>query len=235
MPTMPFLRSLLLILSVATGTSAWQLPVASSRALRRVSLLRPAALPEAVLADIEAGLEPTTGEAVEVSGISDCRVLRLGRVTADELEEVELEAGEEVSEFWVRMTVPGEATQAYMSKLMAEAKKNANFPGFRPGQIPPYARPQMVAFAMEEAINTGLLDVIDDTGLKAMGGDDAQAKILEDIKKLSKTFKPGTPLTFTATFRAKEEEKAEASAPTADAAEAEPEAEPAAVDAEIVG
>ena len=85
---------------------------------------------------------------------------------------------------------------------------------------------------MEEAINTGLLDVIDDTGLKAMGGDDAQAKILEDIKKLSKTFKPGTPLTFTATFRAKEEEKAEASAPTA---EEEAEAEPAAVDAEIVG
>lgn len=196
--------------------------------------MRPA-LSEAVLADIEAGKEPTTGEAVAVSGISDCRVLRLGRVTADELEDVELEAGEEVSEFWVRMTVPGEATEGYMRKLMTEAKKNANFPGFRPGQIPPYARPQMVAFAMEEAINTGLLDVIDDTGLKAMSGDDAQAKILEDIKKLSKTFKPGTPLTFTATFRAKEEEKEETLTPADATADAEAGAEAAAVDVEIVG
>lgn len=119
------LRSLLLLFFVAGGTSAWQLPVASSRALRRVSL-RPA-LSEAVLADIEAGKEPTTGEAVAVSGISDCRVLRLGRVTADELEDVELEAGEEVSEFWVRMTVPGEATEGYMRKLMTEAKKNGMF------------------------------------------------------------------------------------------------------------
>jgi FKBP-type peptidyl-prolyl cis-trans isomerase (trigger factor) len=31
-----------------------------------------------------------------------------------------------------------------MSKLMGEAKKNAQFPGFRKGQIPPYAMPKMV-------------------------------------------------------------------------------------------
>jgi len=33
-----------------------------------------------------------------------------------------------------------------MSKLMAEAKKNAQFPGFRKGQIPPFAMPKMVRY-----------------------------------------------------------------------------------------
>jgi hypothetical protein len=179
---------------------------------------------------IEAGQEPA-GTVVGCN-IPDCKVLRVGGV--DDLDdEVELEAGETVSEFWCRMTVPGDATQTYMSKLMKEAKKNANFPGFRPGQIPPYAKPQMVAFAMEEAINTGLLDVIDSAGLTALSGDDANAQILEDIKAMSKTFKPGSELTFTATFRAKETGADDEDDTTA-SENASLSEEPAAVDAEIV-
>lgn len=48
------------------------------------------------------------------------------------------------------MTIAGSITKSSWSRLAADAKKNAQFPGFRKGQIPPYAKPQMVAFCLED-------------------------------------------------------------------------------------
>ena len=177
-------RIIFILFSFTHGIAAWSQSRHSLRNpaiwLKRVMNVAPE-----VQADVEAGLEPSGCQQVECT-VPDCKLLRIGVVDSAD---IELEQEENVGEFWCRMTVPGEATQSYMSKLMKEAKKNANFPGFRPGQIPPYARPQMVAFAMEEAINTSLLDAIDSAGLKSLSGDDANAQIVEDIKTMSKTFK----------------------------------------------
>jgi len=137
-------------------------------------------------------------------------------------------------DFWMRTTVPGAVTQKTMSKLMGEAKKNANFPGFRKGQIPPYAMPKMVGFCLEEAVNSGMLDAVNAAGLRPLAGKDAKAEVLEDTKKLAKTFKAGTPFTFTATFKGTFLESASGAGPVAapnvDAASLEPVAQ----DAEVV-
>ena len=56
---------------------------------------------------------------------------------------IALADGEGVYEFWMSTTVPGGVTKDSMMKIEKDAAKNANFPGFKKGQIPPWAKPQL--------------------------------------------------------------------------------------------
>jgi len=171
----------------------------------------------AVQESIERGEKPEGDEIA--CPVDDVELIRLGEPIA--VEDSSCDEGEANFEYWMRMTVPGEKTQEYFSKLMAEAKRNANFPGFKKGQIPPYARPQMVYFCLEEAINVGMLDALEAASVKPLEGENAKAEILEDIKALSKTYKPGNEFTFTAKLRAKQTfDGDENPAPAADEVEA---------------
>ena len=121
-----------------------------------------------------------------------------------------LESGDEgTNAYFLKMTVSGETTQRYMTTVEKDAKKNANFPGFKKGQIPPWARPQLVKFCVETAINDGMIDAMESAGIQKLEGEAGNAEVLEDVSEIIKAFKVGEPISFTAKFNGKESESAD--------------------------
>ncbi len=104
----------------------------------------------------------------------------------------------------------------YRKQVEKDASRNANFPGFRKGQIPPYARPQLTMFALQEGLIKTCEAAVSAYGLKALPGSDGSVEVHEDIKDISAGYKVGDSVQFTATFAAtiektagEEEEKKE--------------------------
>ena len=57
-----------------------------------------------------------------------------------------------VHSFWLSAVADGAKIKELRQQTEKEASKKANFPGFRKGQIPPYAQPRMTMFAIQEAV-----------------------------------------------------------------------------------
>lgn len=183
--------------------------------------VRPARVPLRRTHSLQMGRE-SEGSAVECP-MPDTVIRRLEKQS---LPHITLGDDEAIYEFWMSTTVPGGVTKDSMMKIEKDAAKNANFPGFKKGQIPPWAKPQLKAFCVEDAINNAILDAIESAELTALDGDDKKAEVIEDVKELTNTFKIGTPLSFTATLFAKQKVSGED-----DAVEAEVEVEAPAEDA----
>ena len=62
------------------------------------------------------------------------------------------------------------------------------------GQIPPWAKPQLKTFCVEDTINNAILDAIESAELTALDGEDKKAEVLEDVKAIIEGYKVGTPL-----------------------------------------
>lgn len=58
-----------------------------------------------------------------------------------------------------------------------EAKANANFPGFRKGDIPPWIRSQMILFTLQEGMNTATLEMLKEMKMFALQGAGGQPKV----------------------------------------------------------
>ena len=63
-----------------------------------------------------------------------------------------VEGEDGVHSFWLSATAEGKKIKELRMQTEKEAAKKANFPGFRKGQIPPYAMPRMTMFAIQEAV-----------------------------------------------------------------------------------
>ena len=59
------------------------------------------------------------------------------------------EVGDGVYNFWLTCKADGGKVKSLIQQTEKEASRKANFPGFRKGQIPPYARPQITTFAIQ--------------------------------------------------------------------------------------
>lgn len=68
--------------------------------------------------------------------------------------------------------------------------------------MPPYAQPQITAFAVQEALIKTVEAGVAAYGLKSLPGSDGQIEVQEDVGDLSKGWKQGDSLTFTTTFSA---------------------------------
>ncbi|CAM9635485.1 unnamed protein product, partial [Phaeothamnion confervicola] len=90
----------------------------------------------------------------------------------------------------------GEITAATHSSIEKELRSKANFPGFRKGQIPPYAMSQVKLFCVEECVNDGIVQVLEAYGLAKLEGEAGHAEVKEDTADLQKAFKPGKPFAF---------------------------------------
>jgi len=166
--------------------------------------------------DIELKPEPETGTDVAVLASigadnvrSDGFVVRLkdlGEVDSDdEAYDLEEEIGAKAHNFWLSAIAEGEEIQKFRMALEKDATKNANFPGFRPGQIPPYAQPKMTNFALQEGIVKTCQAAILRYGVKEINIDAIGAVTFnEDIEQMSSKYNykscPSVP--FTANFRA---------------------------------
>ena len=68
--------------------------------------------------------------------------------------------------------------------------------------MPPYAMPQIMNFSVQEAIINTVQAAIEMFGLKALEGSDGELEVKEDVQEMSKKYKLGDNLQFTATVNA---------------------------------
>lgn len=113
------------------------------------------------------------------------------------------EEEEDVYIFWLSASAPGEKVKKFRIQTEKEASKKANFPGFRKGQVPPYAQAQITGFAVQEAIIKTCEASLEAYGLESLPGSAGEVTVNEDIKDLKKGYKIGADVPFTATYRGK--------------------------------
>lgn len=141
--------------------------------------------------------EPEGGEEMKaVNTMPGSRLKNMGKVS-----DIQDDEGS-VFEFWLAAEADGTIIKENRIQVERDASKNANFPGFRKGQIPPYAQPQMTMFAIQETIIKTCETVVSAYGLKALSGSDGSVEVHEDIKDICKGYKIGNSAQFTATFKA---------------------------------
>lgn len=141
--------------------------------------------------------EPEGGEELQsIDTMADSRMKNMG--PNDELKSDD----GEVFTFWMTANADGKMIAEYRKQVEKDASRNANFPGFRKGQVPPYAQPQLTMFALQEGIIKTCEAAVAAYGLKALPGSDGSVEVHEDIKDISSGYKVGTSVQFTATFSA---------------------------------
>lgn len=166
------------------GTDAFSPTVHTPTISRSSTLLRAAELKP----------EPEGGEELTKmsSSLPDSRMKNLG---ADD--------EEGVYNFWLSATADGAKVKKLRAQTEREAGKKANFPGFRKGQVPPYAQPQITTFAVQEALIKTCEESLEAYGLESLPGSAGEVTVNEDIKDLCKGYKVGTDIPFTASYRGK--------------------------------
>lgn len=110
---------------------------------------------------------------------------------------------EGVYKFWLSATADGATVKQLRQQTEKEASKKANFPGFRKGQVPPYAQPQITMFAIQEAIIKTCEQSLEAYGLESLPGSAGEVTVNEDVKDICKGYKVGTDIPFTATYKGK--------------------------------
>jgi hypothetical protein len=149
-------------------------------------------------AQVELEPEPEGGEELAaVSTMPDARMKKMEEVT-----DVSSEDGSPVYQFWLSAIANGDLIKGYRIETLKEAKKNANFPGFRKGQIAPYAMPQITIFAVQESLLKTIESAVKAFGLKSLEGPEGEVTVNEDVEAMCKGYKEGDSLSFTATFKA---------------------------------
>ena len=164
--------------------------------------------------------EPEGGE--EIQSIDSMPGSRIKNMGASDDVRFGGEDGD-VFTYWLSAEADGKLIKGFRVQVEKDASKQANFPGFRKGQVPPYAQPQMTLFALQEGIIKTCNAAVSAYGLKSLSGSEGSVEVHEDIKGIAKGYKVGTSVTFTATFQAtvdpeKQVEAVEEEAPTEEAA-----------------
>lgn len=170
---------------------------------------------EKKIMDQELAAEPDDGEEVAplISGGAakagyTIRLKDLGPVADDDEAkylESEDELGRVVHNFWLTAIADGNEIEKTRTDVLKQSAKNANFPGFRKGQIPPYAQPKMTTFALQEVLVTSCQEAITRFGVNEINeGQLGAVTFNENVDELSKKYNirsfPSAP--FTANFRA---------------------------------
>jgi ABC-type ATPase with predicted acetyltransferase domain len=76
------------------------------------------------------------------------------------------------------------------------------------GQVPPWAQPQITNFAVQESIVKTVEAAVIAFGITSLAGEDGNVEVNEDVSQMSKGYKEGTSLKFTATLNCALAEKA---------------------------
>mmetsp|Transcript_21546 Transcript_21546/g.26013 ORF Transcript_21546/g.26013 Transcript_21546/m.26013 type:complete len:182 (+) Transcript_21546:4-549(+) len=145
-------------------------------------------------------LEPEPEGGDEISAVDDTlpgsRAKNMG-----EVDDVSSEDGT-VYKFWLTAEADGAKIKEYRTTILKDAAKKANFPGFRKGQVPPYAQPQITGFAVQEGLVKTVESAVSAYGLKALPGSDGEVTVNEEVKDICQGYKVGDSIPFTAYFNA---------------------------------
>jgi len=149
--------------------------------------------------------EPEGGEEIASvkASMADSRMKNMGEATGLTSVRTGDDKDETIYQFWLTAKVEGALVKETHTIVLKDSAKKADFPGFRKGQVPPYAMPQIRSFAVQEGIIQTCKSAMDAYGLKAASGSDGDVEVLEDIQnKLVKVYKLGDNFQFTATVNA---------------------------------
>jgi len=179
----------------------------SSSSSSSSSLLTSRLHAEAKATTVELKPEPEGGkEITSVKTMTGSRMKDMGEATGltGVRNKGEEDANETVYKFWLKARVEGPLIKELHSTVLKDSAKKANFPGFRKGQVPPFAMPQIKGFAVQEGVIRTCQSAVDAYGLKSVNGIDGEVEVLEDIPEIAKVYKlPGNEgIEFTAYFNA---------------------------------
>lgn len=150
------------------------------------------------LSAYEVTAEPEGGEEVQaVTAMPGSRVKNMGKD-----EELTSDDGNPVYKFWLTAAADGSIIKKLRTDVAKEAAKKANFPGFRKGQVPPYAQPQLTMFAVQEGIIKTCEAAVAAYGLQSLKGSDGSVEVNEDVKEICKGYNVGDDVLFTGAFSA---------------------------------
>lgn len=135
----------------------------------------------------------TTPKRVAISG---CRPnLRMALVSHEKLETVFGEEGPgEIAKYKLVLEIPGTYSRQQRKKSLASLKKNANFPGFRKGTIPPFIKKDVDGFVLQDSITDVVSQACQELGLKPIDGDKGGPEM--DMDDMKSRFEVGTDFQF---------------------------------------
>lgn len=161
------------------------------------SLVHPTTRGSLLFASFELEPEPEGGEElIPRNSMPGARVKNMG-----EAQGCKSDDGTPYS-IWMTAEVEGALVKEIRTQILKDASKKANFPGFRKGQVPPYAQPQITLFSVQEAIIKTVQGVMDAYGLAAISGSDGEMNVHEDVEDICKSYKVGDNIQFTASINA---------------------------------
>mmetsp|Transcript_47207 Transcript_47207/g.73817 ORF Transcript_47207/g.73817 Transcript_47207/m.73817 type:complete len:193 (-) Transcript_47207:28-606(-) len=128
--------------------------------------------------------------------------------TVEKMEDLEGES----AKYKFTVTVDGDLTKSSFGAIMRDFKKNAQFPGFRKGTIPPFMMPKVKSFVILDCLEQTLGEAVRDEGLEL--ADDERKPTLDDdqTNTLTKEFKEGEPFQYIIEAELKPKAPAEAEA-----------------------
>ncbi|KAL7472575.1 hypothetical protein ACHAXS_012944 [Conticribra weissflogii] len=160
-----------------------------------------------LLKAVELAPEPEGGEEltkVSETSLPGSRMKNMGLVEEDNPDG-------DIYNFWLTAVAKGDEIKQLRIQTEKEASKKANFPGFRKGQIPPYAQPKMTMFAIQEAVIKTCEASLEAYGLQSLQGSQGEVNVNEDMQEVCKGYKLGNDIPFTATYKGKFDASAQAS------------------------
>mmetsp|Transcript_1920 Transcript_1920/g.5775 ORF Transcript_1920/g.5775 Transcript_1920/m.5775 type:complete len:207 (-) Transcript_1920:119-739(-) len=129
--------------------------------------------------------------------------------------------GEVTAKYRFGLEVSGDKSKEIFQNIFSEFKKNAKFPGFRKGQIPPFMKVEINRFALEECLTNSLSSALEQNNLKMSEGDKVIPDYSPKVSEMRKKFKPGQPIEYTVEVACVENSEAsQDSSPAPDASEA---------------
>jgi hypothetical protein len=179
--------------------------VTSSSASSSSSLLTSRLYAEAAAKTVELKPEPDNGEELtSVKTMTGSRMKDMGEATGLTGVRTDEDADQTVYKFWLKARVEGPLIKEIHTTVLKDSAKKANFPGFRKGQVPPFAMPQIKGFAVQEGVIRTCQSAVDAYGLKSVNGSDGEVEVLEDIPEIAKSYNlpSNEGIEFTAYFNA---------------------------------
>ena len=112
------------------------------------------------------------------------------------IEEIFSASDKEISRYKLVLQIPGELSKLIRRSAIADAKKRARFPGFRPGQIPPFMKKEIHGFCFLEGVKEVLDEAVQELDVKRMDGEANEPQFGRDIDELIKEFEVGKEYEF---------------------------------------
>lgn len=123
---------------------------------------------------------------------------RMALVSHEKLDTVFGAGDDEIAKYKLVLMIPGTHSRTARKKSIDALKKNANFPGFRPGTIPPFIKKDVDSFVLRDSVDEIISEACLELGLKPTEGEKGGPEL--DFDAMMSSFKVGADFEFECTI-----------------------------------